>query len=80
MIPVLLFAGFVLGAFVHDRRSAQFGVISAVAVSGAWGTLIGVADGEFSTVVGASLLGLANIAFGAVLAVAVRRLAQLTRR
>lgn len=76
MIPTLLLVGFVLGAFVHDRRSAWR--VTAVVVVGAcvWGIAIGVADGDLKTMFAAVALGLGNLIVGALISASIRGFAQ----
>lgn len=68
MIPTLLLLGLVVGAFVHERRSAT--VVAAAAMS--WGIMVGVAAGELSTVFGGAALGFGNLVAGAGIAGSIR--------
>lgn len=74
MIPTLLLIGLVLGAFVRDQRTAKIASAVVVVFAILWGAVIGIAEADPSTGAGAAAIGLANLAFAALLAAGGRRL------
>ena len=77
MIPTLLLVGLVVGAFVHDRATVMRAAVIGAVISLLWGVGVGVADDSIETVVGGTVVALANVLVGTALSVCVRRLASL---
>ena len=71
VIPTLLLLGLVVGAFVHDPRSALRGASILVVVAISWGIVVGVAAGDLGIMLGGAALGLGNLVVGALVAASI---------
>lgn len=78
MIPTLLLAGLVVGAFVHDGLSFGRSIVAGVAVSLLWGVGVGVGNRSVTTFLGGTALAFANVSVGAAVTALTRTLLRLT--
>jgi len=78
----MILAGLVVGPVALERRSRPHAVLVAALLGLAWGLTVSViAEESFAaTFVGATLLGLANLAVGAAVAVGLTLVLRTVRR